>query len=111
MLRTYEKYKEKLSEKDIVVLAIGPDPVGVNRDMVQRLGLDYRILSDDKNEAAKAYGMMFQGNNPMTKYEGGIPLPAAFLIDINGKVVYTSNPRIPGEILTPQTIFPVIEKL
>lgn len=111
MLRSYEKDKAKFAEKNIVVLAIGPDPVGVNKDMMDRLGLDYKILSDDKNEAAKAYGMMFMSNNPFTNYQDGVPLPASFLVDINGKIAYTSNPRTPGEILRPETIFPIVEKL
>ena len=111
MLRTYEKEKAKFEEKNIVLLAIGPDPTGVNKEMVVRLGLDYKILSDDKNEAAKSYGMMYHSNNMDTKFQEGIPLPAAFLIDINGKVAYTTNPRKPGEMLTPQTIFPVVEGL
>ena len=111
MLRTYERYKEKLLAKNIVILTIGPDPVGVNRDMVIRLGLDYKILADDRNEAAKAYGMLFQKNAPMTKYVEGIPLPAAFLVDINGVIVFTSDPRKPGQILKPDSIFPVVEKL
>jgi peroxiredoxin len=111
MLRTYEREKAKFAEKNIVLLAIGPDPAGVNKAMVQHLGLDYKILSDDKNEAARAYGMMFHKNNPDTKFQEGIPLPAAFLVDITGTVVYTTNPKKPGEILRPDMIFPVIEKL
>lgn len=111
MLRTYERNKDKFAEKNIVILAIGPDPAGVNLDMVQRLGIDYKVLSDEKNEAAHAYGMMFQKNNPLTDYGTGIPLPAAFLVDMNGTVLYTSNPKTPGEILSPEKIFPVVEKL
>lgn len=111
MLRTYEREKAKFAEKNIVLLAIGPDPAGVNKAMVHHLGLDYKILSDDKNEAAKAYGMMFHKNNGDTKYQEGIPLPAAFLVDMTGTVVYTTNPKKPGEILRPDMIFPVIEKL
>lgn len=111
MLRTYERNKDKFAEKNIVIMAIGPDPAGVNLDMVQRLGIDYKVLSDEKNTAAQAYGMMFQKNNPLTKYDTGIPLPAAFLVDINGTVLYTSNPKTPGEILSPEKIFPVVESL
>jgi peroxiredoxin len=111
MLRAYEKHKGKFAEKNVILLAVGPDSIGVNRDMVLRLGLDYKLLCDDKAQAAKAYGMMFQSNNPMTKYGDGIPLPASFLVDINGTLLYTSDPHKPGAILTPDTIFPVIEKL
>ncbi|HXP52629.1 MAG TPA: peroxiredoxin family protein [Bacteroidia bacterium] len=111
MLRTYEKYKEKFAEKNIMLLAIGPDSIGVNHEMVVKLGIDYKMLCDDKAHAAKAYGMMFQSNNNMTKYGDGIPLPASFLVDINGTLLYTSDPHRPGAILTPDTIFPVIEGL
>lgn len=111
MLRTYEKNKKKFAEKNILVMAIGPDPVGVNKDMVIRLGLDYKVLADEKQEAARSYGMQLHDNNPMTKYETGVPLPAAFLVDINGNVAYTTNPKISGDMLNPETIFPVVEKL
>ena len=111
MLRTYEKYKNKFQEKNIMIIAIGPDPVGVNREMVINLGLDYKILSDEKQEAAKKYVMQPQDNNPMTKYAEGIPLPASFLVDINGKVVYTSNPHKAGEMLSPDKIFDVVATL
>jgi len=111
MLRTYERNKNKFAEKNIQLLAIGPDPVGVNKAMMERLDLDYKVLSDDKGEAAKAFGMLFQSNNPDTKFQEGIPLPAAFLIDVNGVIAYTSNPKKPGEMLMPETIFPVVEKL
>ncbi|MCH8318756.1 MAG: redoxin domain-containing protein, partial [Bacteroidetes bacterium] len=56
-MRTYEKNREKFMQKDIMVMAIGPDPVGVNRDMVHKLGLEYKILSDDGLKTAKAYGV------------------------------------------------------
>jgi len=111
MLRTYEKYKEKFAEKDIMIMAIGPDPVGVNKEMVMRLGVDYKMLSDDKMVVVKLYGTMIQPNNPRATYAEGIPLPAAFLIDKEGTVVFTSNPRKPGEILRSDAIFPVVEKL
>lgn len=111
MLRSYEKNKEKFAAKNIMLLAIGPDNVAVNKEMVVKLGLDYNLLSDGKLEAVKAYGMQTVGNNPMTKYAEGIPLPASFLIDINGVVRYTSNPQVSGEILNPETIFPIVEKL
>ena len=111
MLRAYEKFKDKFAEKNIMLLAIGPDSVGVNREMVLRLGLDYKLLCDDKAMAAKAYGMMFQANNYETKFDEGIPLPASFLVDVNGILLYTSDPHKPGAILRPDTIFPVIEGL
>jgi peroxiredoxin len=111
MLRSYEKNRERFAEKNVMLLAIGPDPVGVNKDMVHRLGIDYKLLSDEKQEAVRAYGMQIQPNMPMTQFTEGIPLPASFLIDIQSRVVFTSSATKAGEILNPEAIFPVLAGL
>jgi peroxiredoxin len=111
MLRSYEKNKEKFAEKNIMLLAIGPDNVGVNKAMMEKLSVDYKILSDEKLVAARSYGMQIHSNAGGTNYAEGIPLPASFLVDVNGNVIYTSNPRNAGEILNPETIIPVVDKL
>lgn len=111
MLRTYERNKEKFEEKNIMLLAIGPDPLGVNKDMVHRLGVDYKVLSDEKQEALKSYGMLFQGNSPFAKYKEGVPLPAAFLVNMKGTIVFSTDPRKAGEIMKPDAIFSIIEKI
>lgn len=113
MLRTYEKNNEKFKEKNILVMAIGPDPVGVNRGMVERLGLDFKVLADEGQKTAMVYGVQLKeyDNDFAEKYEEGIPLPASFLIDINGIVRYVSRPDKVGEFLNPSLIFPIIEKL
>lgn len=111
MLRTYEKNRQKFQEKNVVIIAIGPDPIGVNKQMVKSLGLDYKLLSDEKAQAAKLYGTQLQPNAPMTNYLEGIPLPASFLVDTTGTIVYASSPKRAGEILFPDTIFPVLDRL
>jgi peroxiredoxin len=92
-------------------MSIGPDPVGVNRQMVERLGISYHILADEKHEAAKMYGIRLQDNNFGTKFEEGIPLPASFLVSPKGTVAYTSRADVPGEILNPEDIFPILERI
>lgn len=113
MLRTYEKNNEKFKEKNILVMAIGPDPVGVNRQMVEKLGLDFKVLSDEKQKTAMIYGVQLKeyDNDFAEKYEEGIPLPASFLIDKMGLVRYVSRPDKVGEFLNPSLIFPIIEQL
>ena len=110
-LRTYERNKEKFQSKNVTVMSIGPDPVGVNRQMVERLGISYHILADEKHEAAKMYGIRLQDNNFGTKFEEGIPLPASFLVSPKGTVAYTSRADVPGEILNPEDIFPILERI
>jgi peroxiredoxin len=111
MLRVYEKHVEKFKDKNVLVMAIGPDPVGVNKAMVKKLNLDYKILADEKQEALKAYGVQYQDNMAGTKFETGIPMPASILIDKAGVVQYISRADRAGEFLNPMRIFSILEKL
>ncbi|MCA6361620.1 MAG: redoxin domain-containing protein [Bacteroidetes bacterium] len=113
MLRAYQREAERLRRKNIHVLSIGPDPTGVNKEMVQRLGLSFHVLADEGQRTAMKYGVQLEeyGNEFAEKYEEGIPLPASFLIDKSGKVLYVSRPDKVGEFLNPELIFPIIDKL
>jgi peroxiredoxin len=113
MLRTYQKEAERFKSKNIFVLSIGPDPVGVNREMVERLNLDFKVLSDAGQKIAMTYGVQLEeyDNAFAEKYEEGIPLPASFLVDKTGVVRYVSRPDKVGEFLNPSLIFPIIDKL
>ncbi|MEO6302025.1 MAG: redoxin domain-containing protein, partial [Bacteroidia bacterium] len=113
MLRTYEKNNDKFQSKDVLVMAIGPDPIGVNRGMVEKLGLDFKVLADEGQRTAMIYGVQLKeyDNDFAEKYEEGIPLPASFLIDKTGVVRYVSRPDKVGEFLNPSLIFPIIDGL
>ena len=94
-------------------MAIGPDPVGVNKEMVKKLNLEFKILSDVGQRTAMTYGVQLSeyDNDFAEKYEEGIPLPASFLVDKEGIVRYVSRPDRVGEFLNPALIFPIIETL
>jgi peroxiredoxin Q/BCP len=113
MLRTYERERQKFQEKNILVMAIGPDPVGVNREMVEKLDLDFKVLADDGQRTAMKYGVQLAeyDHDFADTYQEGIPLPASFLIDKKGIVRYVSRPDKIGEFLDPRTIFPIVEQL
>lgn len=113
MLRTYLKNARKFREKNIMLMAIGPDPVGVNKKLVERLELDFKMLSDEGHHVSKKYGVQIppEKNNIMPEKSDGLPLPASFLVDRNGIVRYSSRPDRVGEFLDPALIFPVIESL
>jgi peroxiredoxin len=115
IMRTYMRESERFKQKNIMLMAVGPDPVGINREMAQKLGLDYLVLSDEKMLVAQEYGIRLPDFElPMssaTFHEEGMPLPASFLIDKNGMVVYTSRTEKPGEYLDPRLIFPIVENL
>lgn len=113
MLRTYERNRARFLEKGVHVVGIGPDNIEVNRDMVARIGVGYKMLSDDAQEVSGRYGVVY--NNPMLElnvdYAQGIPLPASFLVDRDGIVRYVSRPDRVGEFLDPELIFGVLEQL
>jgi peroxiredoxin len=112
MLRTYQKEKERFQKKNVMVLAIGPDPVGVNREMVEKLDLDFKVLSDENQSTAMRYGVQIKNyEHIMQDFKEGIPLPASFLVDRTGTVQYVSRPDKVGEFLNPSLIFPILEKL
>jgi peroxiredoxin len=111
MLRSYEKNRELFQQKDVFLMAIGPDPIGVNKKMVLALGLDFKILSDEKQEVVKRFGIQMQALNSKTDYESGIPMPASFLVDKSGVVRFSSRADRVGDFLNPSKIFEILPTL
>jgi peroxiredoxin len=111
MIRAYETNREKFLQKGVVPIAISPDSNEINKAMIERLGGKNMLLTDEKQEVATQYGILFKGNNSSTEYEQGIMLPASFLIDKRGILRYMSRPDNAGEFLSPSLIFPIIENL
>lgn len=109
MLRLYERERAKFQEKNVMLLAIGPDPIGVNKAMVEKLGIDYHILQDENLDVAKQYCVQVQDGKP--GHDHGIPLPASFLVCEKGIVRYTSRADNAGEFLSPDIIFDVLSKI
>ncbi|MBI3511308.1 MAG: redoxin domain-containing protein [Bacteroidetes bacterium] len=115
MLRTYGKSSAKLREKNILLLGIGPDDMGTNKAMAEKLGIEFRILADPGQKTSIAYGthiekesVPFQGRSG---YEEGLPMPSTFLICDNGIIRYRSRADNAGEFLNPEIIFDVLEKI
>jgi peroxiredoxin len=111
MLRLYERERKKFQDKKIMLIAIGPDPVGVNRAMVEKLGVEFAVLSDDTLEVSKKFCVRIQEDVPGMKFDPGIPLPASFLVDKKGIIRYTSRADRAGEFLRPDIIFDVLAKI
>ncbi len=113
MLRTYERNRRRFLEKGVHVVAVGPDDIEVNRDMVARIGVGFRLLSDSTQQVSDRYGVVY--SNPVLEagidYAQGIPLPASFLIDRDGVVRYVSRPDRVGEFLDPDLIFGVLDRM
>ena len=75
------------------VVAVSPDSVDENRQVVRRLGLEYPILSDADLAATRALGLVHEGGG----MDGSdIPRPATFLVS-EGVIVWrdlTDNWRV-----------------
>jgi len=110
MLRTYQRNKEKFAEKNVTIMAIGPDPVGINRQMVEEMGVQYKILSDADLACSRTYGIALEPHGKPPK-DTTTPLPASFLISSDGILRYTSRADDPGQILNPSDIFPILSNL
>jgi peroxiredoxin len=111
-LRTYAKNVDKFLEKGIRLIAIGPDPAGVNREMVENLGLPFELLSDETLGTTAQYGVEAPLLQVPDRLEGkGIPLPASFLVDLKGIIRYTSRPDRVGEFLDPNTVFVALQEI
>ncbi len=114
MLRTYERNKHRFYEKNVIILGIGPDPLGVNQAMIERLGVSFLMLSDENFTVIRRYGNAYTNEflqKTAAGYEVGVPLPAAYLIDRYGVVCYISSSEYVGEFLDPNTIFPVLDQI
>ncbi|MCS6789804.1 MAG: peroxiredoxin family protein [Bacteroidia bacterium] len=113
-LRVYGRYKDKFTEKGVVILTISPDPPSVHKDMIERLHASIQVLSDKDHHVSNLYGSLYQ--NPLLQktiagYDTGITIPTAYLIDKEGIIRYISNPEYVGEYLDPTTILPALEKV
>jgi peroxiredoxin len=92
---------EEFESRGVRLIAISPDPIARNREVVTRLGLEFPVLSDTEALAIAAFGVEHPGGGP-----GGsdIVRPASFIL-VDGQVRWrdlTDNWRVrprPGEIL------------
>ncbi len=106
MLRSFIKESERLKNKNVAVLSIGPDPFEAHYDYVKKLGLTFRLLADETQTTAMKYGVHVKEDK--SKYEEGMPVPSSFLIDKKGIIRYSSTA---AETFSPDSIFPVLEGL
>ena len=82
-MRGIEKSLDKLSEAGIRPVAISVDAPEVSRDLAQKAGYTFPLLSDQNTEVIKRYDLVHAGAG-----ENGhdIARPAEFLVDSTGTV-------------------------
>lgn len=82
-MRGIEKSLGKLYEEGIRPVAISVDAPNVSRDLAQKAGYTFPLLSDQNTEVIKRYDLVHAGAG-----ENGhdIARPAEFLVDTTGTV-------------------------
>jgi peroxiredoxin len=88
------------------LIAISPQKPDSSLDMKEKHALEFEVLSDDKNEVAKLYTTIIKnaleavdeakklGIDFYDFYDDksrDIPVPAVFIIDTNGTIVYAKS--------------------
>ena len=89
-------------------MAISADSVDDNHNLVEKLGLDYPILSDGDRKTITAYGLLHEG----ASIDGSaIARPATLIIDAEGRVQWrnlTENWRVR---VRPDAVIDALQKL
>lgn len=82
-MRGIEKSLDKLSEEGVRPVAISVDAPEVSRDLAQKAGYTFSLLSDQNVEVIRRYDLVHAGAG-----ENGndIARPAEFLLDSTGTV-------------------------
>ena len=93
----------KIKGKKSVLVAISPQSPDYSLTMVEKNNLEFEVLTDHNNDFAKKLGIVFQLQDFVLPYyqnlgidlsvfnknnENTLPVPAVFVVDENGKVVY-----------------------
>ncbi|WP_374702954.1 thioredoxin-dependent thiol peroxidase [Peribacillus deserti] len=76
---------DEFGKLDTVILGISPDPVGRHEKFIEKYGLPFLLLADEKNEAAKAYDVWKLKKNFGKEYMG--IERSTFIINKEGKIV------------------------
>jgi len=80
------------SDESVKLFAISVDPPDVSRDFAKKIAADgkgeinFPILSDPAHKTIDAYGLRDPAYEGQAVY--GIPHPAVYVIDMNGKVTW-----------------------
>ncbi len=82
-MRGIQQNIDKFTAAGVTPVAISVDPPATSRDLAQRYGITFPILSDPNLETIRRYDLVHEGEGEDGK---GISRPAEFLIDASGTV-------------------------
>ena len=100
-LAQMQRLKSRLDELGYRIIALSPDGPSRLRQTIEKLGLEYDLLSDSKIAAARAFGIAFQvGEKARARFRKTgvdleewsgeqhhmLPVPAVFIIGVDGRI-------------------------
>jgi peroxiredoxin len=90
------------------LLAVSVDPPQRSFQVIQRYDLNYPILGDVDCQVIRQYGLVHAGGAP----DGGdMAIPAQFLIDRTGQIVWRRVSARIQDRANPQTVIDTIRRL
>lgn len=104
-LRGLGGIQDELREAGVRILAVSVDPPGRAQQAVDRLALKFPLLSDREKTVISDYGIVDRAGGP-----GGedIALPAQFLIDREGQIVWRRVARRVHDRIDPQELLRIV---
>lgn len=102
-LKALQDKLKDIAEHKITLVGISPQTTNYNEELKSNLDLDFELLTDKDNNLAKQLGISFKLHDyvipvyeslgiELSEYNGNndseLPVPAVFVIDINGKIIY-----------------------
>ena len=120
------KIYPQVKELGVNLVAISPDSPKNSTENLTKNSIPFPILSDADVNAAKAFGLAFTVDaKTLTRYKGfgidlekasgrdhhALPVPAVYIIDQNGKVVFAHSDTNYRQRLDTKTILAEVEKL
>ena len=82
--------KTEFNDAGAVLAGISVDSTGQNAAWIEQDGLNFPILSDSGADTIRAYGVVHRDGDPING--GDIARPATFILDREGRVVWSQLP-------------------
>ncbi len=103
-LNSLQEHLNEFTKKGVYIMVITPETVERTKETAEKFQINFSIIHDVDNKIMKAYKVAFEVNkenvpnyygfvsNQVAKYNvennNVLPVPATYLIDTNGKILY-----------------------
>jgi peroxiredoxin len=95
-LKDYQQSLAQFKAMNASVVALSPQTVERSRELVEKSGIGFTVLSDPLSNVARSYGLAYKVPGSMrgdlSSFNGAdngeLPLAATYVLDRSGKVVY-----------------------